>query len=228
MTTLRARWAKAAIAASVFALTSFAAQAQTAPAAPAKPAAAPAAAAAKPAPTAVILFLDRATVLRKSGAGVELQKQAEAIAKKIQSDLGPEDKKIQADIQALQAQADVLSPQARQTKIKEIETRRQALQKKIQERQLALQNGIGNARTQMERSLSPILEKIMVERKANLLLDRGLVVLGTNELDITNTAIDRLNKALPKVTVTPVASKAPAPTAAAPAKPAAAPAKPAG
>jgi Skp family chaperone for outer membrane proteins len=220
MTTLKARWAKAAIAASVFALTSFAAQAQTAPA---KPAAAPAAAAAKPAPTAVILFLDRATVLRKSGAGMELQKQAEAIAKKIQADLGPEDKKIQADIQALQAQADVLSPQARQGKIKEIETRRQALQKKIQERQLALQNGIGNARTQMERSLSPILERIMVERKANLLLDRGLVVLGTNELDITNTAIDRLNKALPKVTVTPVAPKA-----AAPAKPAAAPAKPAG
>jgi Skp family chaperone for outer membrane proteins len=219
MTTLKARWAKAAIAASVLALTSFAAQAQTAPA---KPAAAPAAAA-KPAPTAVILFLDRATVLRKSGAGMELQKQAEAIAKKIQADLGPEDKKIQADIQALQAQADVLSPQARQGKIKEIETRRQALQKKIQERQLALQNGIGNARTQMERSLSPILEKIMVERKANLLLDRGLVVLGTNELDITNTAIDRLNKALPKVTVTPVAPKA-----AAPAKPAGAPAKPAG
>lgn len=223
MTTRKALWATATLAVTTLAFGVYTANAQPAPA---KPAAAPAAAA-KPAPAAVILFLDRAAVLRKSAAGAELQKQAESIAKKIQSDLGPEDKKIQTDIQALQAQADVLSPQARQAKIKEIETRRQALQKKIQERQLALQNGIGNARTQMERSLSPILEKIMVERKANLLLDRGLVVLGTNELDITNTAIDRLNKALPTVKVTPVAPKAPAAAPAA-AKPAAAPAKPAG
>ncbi|MFN8948242.1 MAG: OmpH family outer membrane protein [Alphaproteobacteria bacterium] len=227
MTIRKARWATAALAATSLVFGVVTANAQPAPAkpAPAKPAtaAAPAAGALKPAPAAVILYLDRATILRKSAAGVELQKQAEAIAKKIQTDLGPEDKKLHADIQSLQAQADVLSPQARQAKIKEIETRRQALQKKVQERQVGLQNGISNARTQMERALSPILEKILVERKANLLLDRGLVVVGVNELDITNVAIERLNKALPRVTVTPVAPKP-----AAPAKPAAAPAKPGG
>ncbi len=221
MTIRKARWATAALAATSLVFGVIAANAQPAPA---KPAAAPAAGALKPAPSAVILYLDRATILRKSAAGVELQKQAEAIAKKIQADLGPEEKKLQADIQALQAQADVLAPAARQARIKEIETRRQALQKKVQDRQIGLQNGISNARTQMERALSPILEKILVERKANLLLDRGLVVVGVNELDITNVAIERLNKALPKVTVTPVAPK----PAAAGAKPAAAPAKPGG
>jgi len=219
MTIRKARWATAALAATSLVLGVVAANAQPAPAKPA----APAAGALKPAPAAVILYLDRATILRKSSAGVELQKQAEAIAKKIQADLGPEEKKLQTDIQALQAQADVLAPAARQARIKEIETRRQALQKKVQERQIGLQNGISNARTQMERALSPILEKILVERKANLLLDRGLVVVGVNELDITNVAIERLNKALPKVTVTPVAPKP-----AAGAKPAAAPAKPGG
>jgi hypothetical protein len=49
------------------------------------------------------------------------------------------------------------------------------------------------------------------------------VVLGATDLDVTSTVIARLNTALPKVTVTPVAPKA-APKA--PAKPA--PAKPAG
>ena len=48
----------------------------------------------------------------------------------------------------------------------------------------------------------------MIERSANLLLDRGLVVLGATDLDITQTVIGRLNTALPKVTVTPVAPKA--------------------
>jgi hypothetical protein len=59
----------------------------------------------------------------------------------------------------------------------------------------------------------------MVERSSNLLLDRGLVVLGATQLDVTQTVITRLNTALPKVTVTPVAPKAVAKPAA-PAKPA--------
>jgi outer membrane protein len=219
MTNRKARWAMTALAVSTLAFGISTAYAQP------KPAAAPApAAAAKPAPTAVILFLDRGTVLRKSAVGTDMYKQVEALAKKMEADFAPENKKIQADIQALQAQADVLTPQARQAKVKDLEARRQALQKKVQDRQTAIQGGLANARTTIERALAPILEKLLTERKANLLLDRGLVVLGATELDITNTVIDRLNKSLPKVVVTPAAPKAAAKPAAA--KPAAA--KPAG
>jgi len=204
MTNRKARWAMAALAVTTLAFGATAAYAQPAPA---KPAAAPAAAG-KPAPAAVILFLDRGTVLRKSAVGTDMYKQVEALAKKMETDFAPENKKIQADIQALQAQADVLTPQARQAKVKELETRRQALQ-----------GGLANSRTTIEKALAPILEKLLTERKANLLLDRGLVVLGATELDITQTVIDRLNKSLPKVTVTPVAPKAAAKPAT-PAKPA--------
>jgi len=215
MTNRKARWAMAALAVTTLAFGATAAYAQPAPA---KPAAAPAAAG-KPAPAAVILFLDRGTVLRKSAVGTDMYKQVEALAKKMENDFAPENKKIQTDIQALQAQADVLTPQARQAKVKELETRRQALQKKVQDRQAAIQAGLGNSRTQIEKALAPILEKLLTERKANLLLDRGLVVLGATELDITQTVIDRLNKSLPKVTVTPVVPKAAAKPAT-PAKPA--------
>lgn len=215
MTNRKARWAMAALAVTTLA---FGASTSFAQPAPAKPAAAPAAAG-KPAPAAVILFLDRGTVLRKSAVGTDMYKQVEALAKKMETDFAPENKKIQADIQALQAQADVLTPQARQAKVKELETRRQALQKKVQDRQAAIQGGLANSRTQIEKALAPILEKLLTERKANLLLDRGLVVLGATELDITQTVIDRLNKSLPKVTVTPVAPKAAAKPAT-PAKPA--------
>ena len=195
MTNRKARWAVAALAVTTLAFGVSASYAQPAPAkpAPAKPAAVPAAAAGKPTPAAVILFLDRGTVLRKSAVGTDMYKQVEALAKKMESDFAPENKKIQADIQALQAQADVLTPQARQAKVKELENRRQALQKKVQDRQAAIQGGLANSRTQIEKALAPILEKLLTERKANLLLDRGLVVLGATELDITQTVIDRLN-----------------------------------
>ncbi|MBI1211518.1 MAG: hypothetical protein GC190_08645 [Alphaproteobacteria bacterium] len=193
-------------------------------AAPARPAAAPAAPAAK-APTAVILFLDRATVLRQSAVGKDMAKQVEALVKKMEADFAPENKKLQEDVQALQSQAAVLAPDVRQAKIKALESRRQAFQKKVQDRQASIQAGLAQARTKVEQALGPILEKIMVERGANLLLDRGLVVLGATDLDVTASVIGRLNTSLPKVVVTlaapPRAGAAPAGGAKPPAKPAA-------
>lgn len=189
--------------------------AQPKPAAPA-----PAAAPAGKAPQAVIIFLDRSAVLRDSAAGKSMYVQVEALAKKLETDFSPENKKLQADVQALQGQAAVLSADARAQKVKEIEGRRVALQKKLQDRQASIQQGLANSRTQVEKALGPILEKIMIERNANLLLDRGLVVLGSTQLDVTKIVVARLNAALPKVTVTPVAPKAVAKPPAAPAKPA--------
>jgi outer membrane protein len=209
MNTTKALWAVAAFAAASFALGSVTAMAQPAPA-PAKPAAAPAAA--KPAatgraPAAVILFLDRATVLRQSNVGKNMYAQVEALAKKMETDFAPENKALQDAVQKLQKEAPVLAPEARNAKVKELEGRRQAFQKKVQDRQAAIQAGLANSRTTVEKALGPILEKIMNERSANLLLDRGLVVLGATDLDVTSTVIARLNTALPKVTVTPVAPK---------------------
>jgi outer membrane protein len=213
--------------ASTFMITS--AMAQAAPAAP-RPAAAPAAASAaakKPGP-AVILFVDRGAIVRNSTVGKDMFKQVEALAKKMESDYKPENDKLQADIQALQAQFQVLAPDARETKRKELESRRQAFQKKVQDRQGDIQNGMNKARQQLEASLGPILEQMMVERGANLLLDRSMVVLGSVDLDVTQVAIQRLDRALPKITVTPQkASAAAKPAAPAAARPAAAP-RPAG
>lgn len=210
MKTPKALWAVAAFAAVTLMLGAVATSAQPMPAKPAAvPAGAkPAAAATGRAPTAVILFLDRGTVLRQSAVGKGMYSQVEALAKKMEADFAPENKKLQADVQQLQSQAAVLSAEVRQQKIKELETRRAAFQKKVQDRQAAIQTGLANSRTQVEKALGPILEKIMVERGANLLLDRGLVVLGATDLDVTAAVIQRLNTALPKVTVTPVAPKA--------------------
>lgn len=204
--------------ASAFMIT--ASQAQPAPAP--RPAAAPAAAAGavkKPGP-AVILFVDRGAIVRNSTVGKDMFKQVEALAKKMETDYKPENDKLQADIQALQAQFQVLAPDAREGKRKELEARRQAFQKKIQDRQAEIQGGMNKARQQLESSLGPILEQMMVERGANLLLDRSMVVLGSVDLDVTQVAIQRLDRALPKITVTPQKGA----PAAAGARPAAAPA----
>ncbi|HAJ46596.1 MAG TPA: hypothetical protein DCL54_08455, partial [Alphaproteobacteria bacterium] len=205
---MKIKKAMVASAAAVF-LSAFmmnAAHAQ-APAAPAAPAAAPRPAAAAPAAKAgpaVILFVDRSAIIRNSTVGKDIFKQVEGLAKKMEADYAPENKKLQDDIQGLQAQFQLLAPEAREAKRKELEGRRQAFQKKVQDRQGEIQGGMNKARQQLEAALGPILEQMMVERGANLLLDRGMVVLGSVDLDVTQVAIQRLDSRLPKVTVTPV------------------------
>jgi Skp family chaperone for outer membrane proteins len=57
-----------------------------------------------------------------------------------------------------------------------------------------------------EAALGPILQGIMQERGANLLLDRSAIVLGTVNIDITAVAVQRLNQKMPgiKVQLTPL------------------------
>ncbi len=196
-------WAGTALAVVVLAFGALSAAAQPVPAATAaKPAAT------GKAPPAIILFLDRGTVLRQSSVGKDMYAQVEGLAKKMEAEFSPENKKLQADVGEFQKTAQMMKPEIRAAKIKELEGRRAGFQKKVQDRQAAIQNGLGTARSQVEKALGPILEKIMVERGSNLLLDRGLVVLGATSLDVTTVVIQRLNTALPKVTVTPVAPKA--------------------
>jgi Skp family chaperone for outer membrane proteins len=172
---------------------------------PAKPASAPATGRA---PAAAVLFLDRASLLVQSSAGKDMQKQIQALAVKARTELAPEDQKLQADVVALQKIVATLPEATRTQKIKEIEARRLVIQKKAQDRQLAIQAGVEKARGALEKALSPILEAVMRERGANLLLDRGLIVSGNSSLDVTPLVIQRLNAALPKLTVTPVAPNA--------------------
>ena len=95
----------------------------------------------------------------------------------------------------------ILSASVKQQKQREFENKRAAFQKRVQDRQGLIQGGLLKARQQVETALGPILQGIMKERGANLLLDRNAVVLGTVDVDVTGIAVQRLNQKLPTVKV---------------------------
>lgn len=154
----------------------------------------------------VILVVDRGAILRTSAAGKDMIKQIDDLGKAMEAKYGEEEKKLRADAQELQEQASVLSAEARAKKEKELRERGEALQKKVQEEQTSIQNGINAARTQIEQALGPILNSLFQERGATILLDRGAIVLGSVDIDITAETITRLDGVLPSVKVTPVKS----------------------
>ncbi len=150
-----------------------------------------------------ILVVDRGAILRTSVAGKDLIRQIDEFGKAMEAKYGEEEKKLRADAQELQEQAGVLSPEARQKKERELRERGEALQKKVQEEQAAIQNGINIARTEIEKALGPILNTLFQERGATIMLDRGAIVLGSVDIDVTAEVIKRLDQVLPSVTVTP-------------------------
>jgi len=142
-------------------------------------------------------------VLRRSAVGQSIMKQVQALAVNAEKSLKGRDAALRTEGQALQQQLAILSPAVKAAKIKAFEVKQAALQRDVQSQQSLLQGGLMMAREQALRTLGPILQKIVVERGGNLLIDRNAVVVSAAGYDITDIAVARLNQALPTVTVKP-------------------------
>ena len=163
-----------------------------------------------PAPTGTpnpkILVIDRAAILRGSVVGQNIMKQVQALTTSAENMLKGQDTALRQEGATLQQQLAILSPSVKAAKIKAFQAKQAALQQNVQTQQGLIQGGVIKARQQVEQALGPILQAIMIERGANLLLDRNAVVLGTVDVDVTKVAIARLNQKLPavKVVLTPL------------------------
>lgn len=166
--------------------------------APAKP---HAAAATSPVPAPKIIVVDRQAILRASKVGQDIVRQVNAYTAAAESEFRSENEALQKESAALQQQVAILAPDVRTQKIKAFQAKEQAFKNKVDARQALIQGGVLKARQQVEAALGPILQGIMQERGANLLLDRGAVVLGMVDIDVTQLTIQRLDQKLPTVKV---------------------------
>lgn len=152
-------------------------------------------------PAPKILVIDRAAILRNSKVGKDIARQVKDYTQAAEKEFKGESEHLKAEGQKLQQQIAILAPDVKKRKIEAFEREQRAFQKKVQERQDEIQGGVLQARQQVEKALGPILQGILSERGANLLLDRNVVLLGTVDIDVTALAIERLNKKLDKVKV---------------------------
>lgn len=152
-------------------------------------------------PAPKILVIDRTAILRGSKVGENIAKQVKAYTEAAEKEFKGESNSLKAEGQKLQQQLAILAPNVKKQKIAAFEKRQSAFQKKVQERQDEIQGGVVQARQEVEKALGPILQGIMSERGANLLMDRSAIVLGTVDIDVTALAIDRLNKKMSTVKV---------------------------
>ncbi len=153
-------------------------------------------------PAPKILVIDRTVILRASKAGQDVVRQVNTYTSQLEAEFKGQGMALRQQYQQLQQQMAILSADVKARKVKDFENKKNALQAQAQKRQSLIQGGFFKARQQMEQALGPILQEIMKERGANLLLDRSAVVLGTDSsVDITGVAVQRLNQKVPTIKV---------------------------
>ncbi len=148
-----------------------------------------------------VIVIDRTLIMQTSAAGKEMVAQTQALSRAAETQFRNEETALATEANQLQQQMAILAADARAQKEKDFTTKQQAFQNRVAERQAEIQAGFNKAAGQLEVALGPILQAIMRERGANMVLDRSAVILAAIDVDVTTVAVQRLNQALPHVRV---------------------------
>ena len=154
-------------------------------------------------PQPKILVIDRQAIFARSAAGQSILQQARNYDLQLQSDYNSKISALRSEGQKLQQQTAILSNEVKAQKIRDLENRGKSVEQTAQQKLNTIKGGVLQAQEQIGNALKPILQGIMMERGANMLLDRNAVIFSTVDVDVTQLAIQRLNQKLTTVKFTP-------------------------
>jgi outer membrane protein len=153
------------------------------------------------APAARILVVDMRGILMGSKIGQSIQLQAEQLKKQAQVTLNAEAEGLKREKAQMDAQNAILNAAVKAQKENAWRARAMAFEKKVQERSGLIQGGMMKANQQVNDALGPVLQGVMQERQATVLLDRASILIAPNSIDVTAVVIQRLDLKMPSVKV---------------------------
>jgi len=166
------------------------------PAAPAKPAA-PAAPAAPPIshgpaiPGLCVLSVNQA--IAQSTVGGWVRTRLEQIVTQVRAELNPEEAAINADGKKLEADKATLDQPTLQSRAQALQARYQAFQQKAELRQREVKATQDKALNRVAQELEPIASQLYQAHRCSILVDKGSVMLGNPDMDLTAGAVTALN-----------------------------------
>jgi outer membrane protein len=156
-------------------------------------------------PAPKILVLDKNAILAGSKVGADILRQLKAYRAQGENDLKAQAASLRDQIKAFQQKAAILSGPMRDQQAHALEAKQEALQSLATKKDGLLQGGLLKARQQVSDALGPILKQIMMERGANMILDKAAVIDTTISVDVTQDAINLLNQKMSTLKVDLVA-----------------------
>jgi len=167
-----------------------------------------------PPPPQKILLIDRQAILRFSKVGQDVARQIETMGNQAKGEIAGQQKALQAEAQQIQQQIAILAADAKAKKVQAFEAKQAGMQAAAQRKEQAIQGGFMTAQQTIAKTLEPILQNLMQQRGANMILDKNALVYASPQavqaFDITQPAIEQLNQKLPSLKVSLATPPAPA------------------
>lgn len=154
-----------------------------------------------------VLVMNEQRILRESAVGQHIASRLTAIGEEIQAELEPQQAAIQAESEQLNAETASMTEEAIRQR-PDLITRVQTLQRDAAQFEQLRQIRARELAATEQQSMGPVLpvlqevlQEIVNERGADILIDRSAVVFASDAVDISDTAIERMNA---RMATTPV------------------------
>lgn len=148
-----------------------------------------------------ILVVDVQGVLLSSAVGKDIKKQFDDKQAAFMKEIEVEEGELKKTEQDLLRQRTVLSQEVFAKKKAEFDERMVALNTKFQKNRQILEEAFNLARTDVESKLIEVIKEVKIEQSANLVLPAQQVIMGDDQMDVTNEVLSRFNKKVPSYKV---------------------------
>lgn len=156
-----------------------------------------------------VVVIDQARIMRESQGGVDIQNKVRAIEEQMTTEMQPEAQTIESERARLQTQQQTLSESSPEADIVAFNTSYQSLLQRAQvfnqTRQIRAQELALTERKAWGlffQQLEPVLQEVVDQNGASVILDRSQIVYGAPAIDVTDDVIGRINARAPTITVT--------------------------
>ncbi len=146
-----------------------------------------------------IAFIDMKYILNMSDAGKGAQDFLKKSFEKNQDKLAEEEKELKKEESDLLSKKTTFSKEDYKKKSDELRKKVLKYQSKRRQNLETVAKKRAEARQSLLKAIDPILKSYVEENNISLVIDKKDVVLGNNDLNITNIIIEKLNKDLPSL-----------------------------
>ena len=151
-----------------------------------------------------IIVFDLEVAVGASKAGQDMSKQLRDQAEDLRKRADKFGEDLQAEATKLQEQRSLITPDAWKVKVEELQTKEQTNRQKFNAEGQAIQAGGQKASREILNIADEELNKIAKERKADIVMNRKAVFFASPAIDVTEELVERVNKRISSVKVTPV------------------------
>ena len=152
-------------------------------------------------PNTSIGVIDLNKIYSEATAAIDAGKQIDKIAIEIENEIKLDEEEIIKEQNSLIEAQSIMAPEAFETKRIEYESKVQKFSNETQSKRRKIQELIAVTENDILNAVKPILEEISNEKGITIIIDKSLIWLNAEKMDITNEVLKELNKSLPNIKI---------------------------